>query len=75
MEHFIFFPLFMLIGLAFALLTTGFWVWTLVDCLVNEPSEGNEKIVWAVVIAILHVMGAALYFFIRRPERIQQFGH
>lgn len=75
MEHFIFFPLFMLIGLALALLTTGFWVWTLVDCLVNEPSEGNEKIVWAVVIAILHVMGAALYFFIRRPERIQQFGH
>ena len=75
MEQFIVFPLFLLIGLCFAFLTTGFWVWTLVDCLVHEPSEGNEKIVWAVVIAILHVMGAALYFFIRRPERIQQYGH
>ncbi len=55
-------------------LLTIFWIWMLVDCLVYEPNEGNDKIVWAVLIAVLTVLGAILYFLIRRPTRIQQYG-
>jgi hypothetical protein len=53
---------------------TIFWIWMLVECVVKESSQGNEKVVWIVVIALTHVLGAALYFFIRRPERIRQLG-
>ena len=47
---------------------TIFWLWMLIDCLSNEPS-GNEKILWAIVILLTNVLGALLYYFIRRPQR------
>lgn len=56
------------------LLGTLFWIWMLVDCLMNEPSEGNDKLVWAIVIVLTHVLGALLYFIIRRPARISRYG-
>jgi len=55
---------FLIIGV----LGTVFWLWMLIDCLVNEPS-GNEKILWAIVILLTHLLGALLYYFIRRPQR------
>ena len=61
---------FLLIGL----LGTVFWVWMLVDCLTKEPSTGNDKVVWAIVILFTHLLGAALYFLIRRPQRISEHG-
>ena len=51
-----------------------FWVWMLVDCVSNEPSEGNDKLIWALVIIFLNFLGAAIYYFARRPQRIEQFG-
>jgi len=51
-----------------------FWIWMLVECLMKESSEGNDKIVWALVIFLMPLLGAALYFFIRRPERIRTLG-
>lgn len=58
----------------FGLAGTIFWIWMLVDCLMNEPSEGNDKIIWAIVIVLTNLLGALLYFFIRRPDRIRQYG-
>jgi hypothetical protein len=53
----------------------AFWLWMLVECLTREPSEGNDKLIWAlVIIFVVPPVGAAVYFFIRRPERIQQIG-
>jgi cytochrome c oxidase assembly factor CtaG len=51
-----------------------FWVWMLVDCATNEPSEGNNKVVWILVIVLLHFLGALIYFIFRRPQRIQEQG-
>jgi len=51
-----------------------FWVFVLVDCLRNEPSEGNEKLVWVLVIVLTSFVGAVLYLILRRPKRIQQHG-
>ena len=53
---------------AISIAATVFWLWMLIDCLMNEPS-GNEKILWAVVILLTNVLGALLYYFIRRPQR------
>jgi len=43
-----------------------------VDCAINEPA-GNDKIVWLLVIILLHFIGALIYFFARcltRPKRV-----
>lgn len=56
----------------FGLLTLAFWLWMLVDCLTNEASEGNDKIVWALVIILTNWIGAVIYFIVRRPERKRQ---
>ena len=59
--------------IGFAFIATGFWIWMLVDCIINEPAEGNDKVVWVVVIALAGGVGAVVYFFARRPDRIRQF--
>ncbi|MGH2479425.1 MAG: PLDc N-terminal domain-containing protein [Ktedonobacteraceae bacterium] len=57
-----------------ALAVIAFWIWMLVDCLQNEPSEGNDKIAWLLVIILTSGLGALIYFILRRPERIRRFG-
>lgn len=52
-----------------SLLGTAFWVWMIADCAINEPSQGNDKLVWLLVIILLPFIGSLLYYFIRRPER------
>ena len=53
---------------------TVLWVWMLVDCATKEPSEGNDKIVWILVIVFTHFIGALIYLLARRPKRIQLYG-
>jgi phospholipase D-like protein len=70
--------LFSLVCVLFSLLLgclgTVFWIWMLVDCLAKEPSQGNEKVIWALVIVLTHALGGLLYYLIRRPQRIRQYG-
>lgn len=66
--------LFVLIFFGCGILGTIFWIWMLVDCATNERSEGNDKIVWILIIALTHLLGAMLYFFIRRPQRVTLTG-
>jgi hypothetical protein len=51
-----------------------FWIWMLIDCAKHEPREGNDRIVWVLIIAITHFLGAMIYYFARRPERIEKHG-
>jgi hypothetical protein len=62
--------LFLLIGVA----GTVFWIWMIVECATREPNQGNDKIIWILVIIFTHWIGALIYFFVRRPQRIAQFG-
>ncbi len=64
----------MLVMAGVGLLSFGFWIWTLVDCVTKEPAKGNEKILWVLIIVLLQLLGALIYFFVRRPQRIKQFG-
>ena len=52
----------------------AFWIWMLVDCATKEPSAGNEKIIWILVIIFTHWLGALIYFLVRRPQRKKEFG-
>ena len=61
-------------GIVGFLVASIFWIWMLVDCATKEPDQGNEKIVWILVILFTHCLGAFLYLLIRRPERIRETG-
>jgi len=50
------------------------WIWTLIDCIKNEPTEGNERIIWVVVIAVTGWVGALIYLIARRPKRKATLG-
>ena len=60
------------IGLVIAFL--GLWVWVLIDCATHEPPQGNDKIVWILIILFGGWIGALIYLLARRPRRIEQFG-
>jgi len=48
-----------------ALVATAFWLWMLVDALMNE-TDTNQKILWFLVIFFLHFIGAIVYFVVRK---------
>ena len=54
---------------------TALWIWMIVDCATNEGPEGNEKLVWILVIVMTGFIGALIYLLARRPKRMQQYGH
>lgn len=56
------------------ILGTLFWIWMLIDCATREPSEGNDKLIWIIVIIFTHLLGALIYFLVRRPKRIEIYG-
>jgi ATP-dependent Zn protease len=56
-----------LVLFAFVLLP-AFWVWMIVDCALKEP-PGPDKIVWILIILLGNVIGAAIYFVVRRSGR------
>ena len=53
------------------LLVLAFWLWMLVDCASREK-EGSTKIAWLLIILFVGVIGAPLYFFLRRLPRQRQ---
>ena len=50
------------------LAATIFWIWMLVEALMNEPTT-NDKILWFLVIFFLHFLGAFIYFLVRKVSR------
>ncbi len=49
-----------------------FWVTMLIDCAIKEPRAGNDKVVWVIIIVFTQLIGAAIYLFVRRPQRVQK---
>lgn len=66
-------PIFLVFGLI-SLGTFIFWIWSIIDCAQNEPSEGNDKIIWIIILLFLNFLGSLIYYFARRPERIRKYG-
>ncbi len=53
---------------------TILWIWMIIDCATKEPSEGNDKVIWILIIVLTSWVGALIYLLVRRPERIRQEG-
>ena len=52
----------------------AFWIWMLIEVATKETSEGDHKLVWLLIVLFGGGLGAILYFFVRRPQRITQTG-
>jgi len=49
--------------------TFVFWIWMLVSAVQNKGLSEGEKIAWVLVVALLHLLGAIIYFFVGHPKR------
>ena len=43
-------------------------IWAIVDIL-KAKNDNDWKILWAVVVLLLHLIGVAIYYFVGRKER------
>jgi len=69
------YPELVVIGfIGFFFLSLAFWIWMLVDCISNEPAEGNDRFIWVIVIALAGAIGAVIYLIARRPARKKLYG-
>ncbi|QDU82876.1 hypothetical protein Pla110_46390 [Polystyrenella longa] len=69
--------LFIFVVILLPIALTAFTIWAVIDCATNEPSEGNDKLVWMAVIIFGYFVagiGAFVYYFVRRPTRIREYG-
>jgi len=66
--------LFIVLFAVVALGASVFWVLMIIECATKEPAEGNDELVWILIIVFTHWIGALVYYFVRRPQRIAQFG-
>ncbi|MEA1958705.1 MAG: PLDc N-terminal domain-containing protein [Chloroflexota bacterium] len=53
---------------------TIIWIWTIIDCATNEPPEGNDRLIWTLIVVLTHWIGALIYLLVRKPKRIEQYG-
>ncbi|MCD4822338.1 MAG: PLDc N-terminal domain-containing protein [Methanococcoides sp.] len=63
-DSWIFFPVHFLLFLLFAGIAIGstiFWIWMLIDRVMNEPSHGNDKLIWVIIIVFAQLLGALIF--------------
>ena len=63
-----------LLVIVVGVLGTVFWIWMIIDVATKEPSDSNDKTMWVLIVVLTGVIGAAIYYFVRRPERIKKLG-
>lgn len=51
-----------------------FWIRMLIECATREPNEGNDKLIWVLIIVLAGWVGALVYYFVRRPKRMIDVG-
>lgn len=62
-----------LTGFAIAILGTVFWVMMLIEVLTKARFKTeNEKIIWVLVVVLLGIIGAAIYYFTIRKQALTE---
>jgi hypothetical protein len=56
----------------FIIVATIFWVWMLIDCIMNKRITDTQKIAWIIALIFTHLIGALLYLcFGRSSQKVQ----
>lgn len=58
-------PIFMML---IFLAVEGFWLVSLIHCILNPNLKGNDRLVWILLTIFLNWIGALLYWFIGKPK-------
>lgn len=53
----------------FIFLSLAFWLWMMVDCLLNKSLRDAEKVLWFLLIFFTQIAGAIIYFIIGRAKK------
>jgi|HubBroStandDraft_3_1064219.scaffolds.fasta_scaffold206541_2 LPXTG-motif cell wall-anchored protein len=61
--------LFVMLLFGIVLLCAVFWIKMVIECATKEPDTGNTKIVWIIIVVLGGIVGAGIYYFVRRPQR------
>ena len=61
----------LIIVFIFILLPSIFWIIALIDILKSDFRDTNGKIIWALVVIFLPIIGSILNFLIGRSQKIQ----
>jgi hypothetical protein len=61
--------LILLFVLPLVLAAFAFWIWMLISAIQNKGLTESEKIAWVLVVALLHFLGALIYFLVGHPKR------
>ena len=61
--------LILLLVLPIVLAAFAFWIWMLISAIQNKGLTEGEKIAWVLAVALLHFLGALIYFFVGHPKR------
>jgi len=61
-------PLLLLFLVPIGLAMFAFWIWMLVHAAQNKGLSDGEKVAWVLIIALVHFLGALIYFFVGRPK-------
>jgi hypothetical protein len=59
---------FFLLMIPLGLAMFAFWVWMLIHAAQNKGLSDGERIAWVLIIALVHFLGALIYFFVGRPK-------
>lgn len=57
------------LDLIIILLISVFWLWMLVDCILNKSLNGTKKVLWFLLILFTHIIGAILYALLGRSSK------
>jgi hypothetical protein len=58
------------VGGVISLAGFAFWLWMLIHAVTNKGISDVEKIMWALVVILLPIVGSIIYFFVGRPKAI-----
>ncbi|PRY07413.1 phospholipase D-like protein [Pontibacter ummariensis] len=58
--------------LLFLVIPVGLWLWALIDMLQSDFTDKTNKLIWAIVIIFVPVLGALLYLLIGRSQKVKQ---
>ena len=63
-------PIELILILVVLVVTTILPVMALVDVVRSDFKGPNDKVIWVIIILFLNIIGAVLYFFIGRNQRV-----
>jgi len=58
------------IGMIIGLAVFIFWLWSLLDIIRSDFKDSATKIIWFILVFFLYFLGAAIYYFFGREQKI-----